>query len=68
MIPHIPTLTIMVERVSFSKLSLLLYIYKYQLFIHFEKAYDSVKRESLYDILIKFGSNPAEVDVFFQHV
>ena len=27
----------------------------YQLFIDFEKAYDSIKRESLYDILIKFG-------------
>jgi hypothetical protein len=26
-----------------------------QLFIDFEKAYDSVKREFLYDILIKFG-------------
>ena len=26
-----------------------------QLFIGFEKAYDSIKRESLYDILIKFG-------------
>ena len=26
-----------------------------QLFIDFEKAYDSIKRESLYDILIKFG-------------
>ena len=25
------------------------------LFIDFEKAYDSIKRESLYDILIKFG-------------
>ena len=25
------------------------------LFIYFEKAYDSIKRESLYDILIKFG-------------
>ena len=25
-----------------------------QLFIDFEKAYDSIKRESLYDILIKF--------------
>ena len=27
----------------------------YQLFIDFEKAYDSINRESLYDILIKFG-------------
>jgi Reverse transcriptase (RNA-dependent DNA polymerase). len=27
----------------------------YQLFIDFEKAYDSIKRESLYDILIKYG-------------
>ena len=27
----------------------------FQLFIDFEKAYDSIKRESLYDILIKFG-------------
>ena len=27
----------------------------YQLFIDFEKAYDSIKRESLYNILIKFG-------------
>jgi Reverse transcriptase (RNA-dependent DNA polymerase). len=27
-----------------------------QLFIDFEKAYDSIKRESLYDILIKFGA------------
>jgi Reverse transcriptase (RNA-dependent DNA polymerase). len=27
----------------------------YQLVIDFEKAYDSIKRESLYDILIKFG-------------
>ena len=27
----------------------------YQLFIDFEKVYDSIKRESLYDILIKFG-------------
>ena len=26
-----------------------------QLFIYFEKAYGSIKRESLYDILIKFG-------------
>ena len=26
-----------------------------QLFIDFEKAYVSIKRESLYDILIKFG-------------
>ena len=26
-----------------------------QVFIYFEKAYDSIKRESLYDILIKFG-------------
>ena len=26
-----------------------------QLFIDFEKAYDSIKRESLFDILIKFG-------------
>ena len=26
-----------------------------QLFIDFEKAYDSIKRESLYDILIKIG-------------
>jgi Reverse transcriptase (RNA-dependent DNA polymerase). len=26
-----------------------------QLFTDFEKAYDSIKRESLYDILIKFG-------------
>ena len=26
-----------------------------QIFIDFEKAYDSIKRESLYDILIKFG-------------
>ena len=26
-----------------------------QQFIDFEKAYDSIKRESLYDILIKFG-------------
>ena len=26
----------------------------FQLFIDFEKAYDSIKRESLYDILIKF--------------
>ena len=26
-----------------------------QLFIDFEKAYDSIKIESLYDILIKFG-------------
>jgi len=26
-----------------------------QLFIGFEKAYDSIKRESLYDNLIKFG-------------
>ena len=26
-----------------------------QLFIDFEKAYDFIKRESLYDILIKFG-------------
>ena len=26
-----------------------------QLFIDSEKAYDSIKRESLYDILIKFG-------------
>ena len=26
-----------------------------QLFIDFEKACDSIKRESLYDILIKFG-------------
>ena len=26
-----------------------------QLFIDFEKAYDTIKRESLYDILIKFG-------------
>ena len=26
-----------------------------QLLIDFEKAYDSIKRESLYDILIKFG-------------
>ena len=26
-----------------------------QLFIDFEKAYDSIKREALYDILIKFG-------------
>ena len=26
-----------------------------QVFIGFEKAYDSIKRESLYDILIKFG-------------
>jgi hypothetical protein len=26
-----------------------------RLFIDFEKAYDSIKRESLYDILIKFG-------------
>ena len=26
-----------------------------QLFIDFEEAYDSIKRESLYDILIKFG-------------
>ena len=25
-----------------------------QLFIYFENAYDSIKRESLYDILIKF--------------
>ena len=25
-----------------------------QVFIDFEKAYDSIKRESLYDILIKF--------------
>ena len=27
----------------------------YQLFIDFEKAYDSIKTESLYDILIKFA-------------
>ena len=27
----------------------------FQLFIDFEKAYDTIKRESLYDILIKFG-------------
>ena len=27
----------------------------FQLFIDFEKAYESIKRESLYDILIKFG-------------
>ena len=27
----------------------------YQLFIDFEKIHDSIKRESLYDILIKFG-------------
>jgi len=27
----------------------------YQLFIDFEKAYNSIKRESLHDILIKFG-------------
>ncbi|KAJ4427856.1 hypothetical protein ANN_25635 [Periplaneta americana] len=27
----------------------------HQLFIHFKKAYDSVKREVLYDILIEFG-------------
>ena len=26
-----------------------------KLFTHFEKAYDSIKRESLYNILIKFG-------------
>ena len=26
-----------------------------QLFIDFEKSYNSIKRESLYDILIKFG-------------
>ena len=26
-----------------------------QLFIDFEKAYDCIKRKSLYDILIKFG-------------
>jgi hypothetical protein len=26
-----------------------------QLFIDFEKAYDSIKNEYLYDILIKFG-------------
>ena len=26
-----------------------------QLFIDFEKAYNSIKRESLYNILIKFG-------------
>jgi Reverse transcriptase (RNA-dependent DNA polymerase). len=26
-----------------------------QLFIHFEKAFDSIKRESLYNILIKIG-------------
>ena len=26
-----------------------------QLFVEFEKAYGSIKRESLYDILIKFG-------------
>ena len=26
-----------------------------QLFIDFEMAFDSIKRESLYDILIKFG-------------
>ena len=26
-----------------------------QLFIDFEKAYDSIKREFLYDIIIKFG-------------
>jgi hypothetical protein len=25
------------------------------LFIYFEKAYESIKKESLYDILIKFG-------------
>jgi len=27
----------------------------YQLFIDFENTYDSIKIESLYDILIKFG-------------
>ena len=27
----------------------------FKLFIDFEKAYDSIKRESLYEILIKFG-------------
>ena len=27
----------------------------FQLFIDFEKAYDSIKRESLFNILIKFG-------------
>ena len=27
----------------------------YHLFVDFEKGYDSIKRESLYDILIKFG-------------
>ena len=26
-----------------------------QLFIYFEKAYDSIRKESLYDIVIKFG-------------
>ena len=27
----------------------------HQLFIHFKKAYDSVRREALYNILIEFG-------------
>jgi hypothetical protein len=27
----------------------------HQLFINFKKAYDSVRREALYDILIEFG-------------
>ena len=31
-----------------------------QLFTDFEKAYDSIKRESLYDILIKYGVGPTE--------
>jgi hypothetical protein len=29
----------------------------HQLFIDFKKAYDSVKREALYNILIEFGIN-----------
>jgi Reverse transcriptase (RNA-dependent DNA polymerase). len=37
-----------------------------QLFIDFEKAYDSIKRESLYDILIKFGL-PGKLD-YSKHV
>ena len=33
-----------------------------QLFIDFEKAYNSIKRKSLYDIVIKFGV-PKKLDI-----
>ena len=39
---------------SFFFLLFFLYVYAYHLFIDFNKVYDSVRREVLYDILIEF--------------